>query len=64
MQAPVTALSPVVAQYDPAVQAEQAMAPVADMNVPVRQLAQLVAEEDETYFPAGHCEHAAADVAE
>jgi len=37
-QAPVTAVRPVVAQYDPAVHAMHALNPVAAENVPAKQL--------------------------
>ena len=48
--APVTAERPVVAQYDPAGQAEQTVDPVLVVKVPV---AQLIQTEDEAieYFP-------------
>ena len=56
-QAPVTAVSPVVAQYEPAVHAEQAVDPVVDINVPARQFEQLVEEADDEYVPDKQLEH-------
>jgi len=56
-QTPVTAVSPVVAQYEPAVHAEQAVDPVDDINVPERQFEQLVEEADDEYVPDKQLEH-------
>ncbi len=46
-QAPVTAVKPVVAQYDPAVHAVHTETPDADWKEPARQLEQTVAEAAE-----------------
>jgi len=51
LQIPVTAVRPVVAQYDPAVHASHPVDPVEISNVPVRQLEHTVADAAE-YFPA------------
>jgi hypothetical protein len=52
-QAPVTAVRPVVAQYDPALHSEQAVASGSAMKVPVRQLEHAVAATAE-YDPVEH----------
>ena len=44
VQTPVTAVRPVVAQYDPAVHAVQLEEPVEEIKVPARQLEHAVAE--------------------
>ncbi len=46
-QIPVTAESPVVAQYDPAAQAEHEVKPDEAAKVPVEQLVQLVCDAEE-----------------
>ena len=50
-QLPVTADSPVVAQYEPAVQALHALSPADEAKVPSRQEVQTDADAAE-YFPA------------
>ena len=55
MQAAVTAVRPMDAQYDPAVQAEQLDNPADDWKYPVPQLVQLVESEvpvEVRYVPA------------
>ena len=46
-QAPVTAVKPVVAQYDPAVHAVHTITPDVNWKEPARQLEQTVAEAPE-----------------
>ena len=61
--APVTAERPVVAQYDPAGQAEQAIAPVEAKKAPVEQLVQAADEEVDAYVPTRQEEQVDAEAA-
>ena len=54
LHGPLTAERPVVAQYDPALQASQPLDPVEASNVPVAQLEHALAPAPE-YFPVAHC---------
>ena len=55
-QAPVTALRPAVAQYEPAVHAEQAVTPVDAMKDPAIQLEQLDEGDEVENVPAKQLE--------
>ncbi len=63
-QRPVTAVSPVVEQYEPALQSLHADKPEVAANEPVEQLEQVVDELEAEYFPTRHDEQTVADAAE
>ena len=63
-QAPVTAVKPVVEQYDPAIHAKQIEDPEDETNDAARQLVQLVDEAEEAYVPARQLEQKLAEATE
>jgi len=61
---PVTAVRPVVAQYEPALQEVHTVEAVDTWKVPARQFEQLLVEGDAEYVPARQFEHTVADATE
>ena len=63
-QDPVTAVRPIVAQYEPAVHAVHAVAPVETIKLPARQFEQLDEDAEFAYVPDKHLEQTLAEATE